>query len=298
MNRTVLRWAPIVVAYAIAGLAMAWFLVGSTAVGADLATYQRAARDLWEYGDPYRSSGSYAADFQYRYPPLLAMLRPLLDQPAAWFSIIAVATAYPIWLAVRLRGWVGVLPALLLIGCWAQQLLNGNAQAIVVALMATVPFHARFGAVGLALATMLKLHPVLGIAWYVANHRWRSLAWFVSAMAVLMLIQLPWMDDFLRYYLTDEAATDTVAGLSLRAFGVPLWIGGILVVGVLSYRAGRGRWGWFLNVVWQLVALPRVLLVNLALLLAAPLPGPGPRRVEAKREEPSSSRTDGAERFA
>ena len=272
------RWAIIVGLYAAAGLVMAWFLVDSTAVGADLATYQRASDDLWEYGDPYRSNGEYPEDFQYRYPPLLAMLRPLLDAPVVWYALLAVCTAFPLWLAYRQRGWSGLLPALLLIGPMGQQLLNGNAQAIVVALLAIVPFQARAGAVGLAVATMLKIHPALGIVWYLGRRQWTSLAWFSGATAALLLVQAPWLGEFVDYYLNDPGATSTVAGLSLRAFGVPVWIAGILIFGFLSYRYAAGRWGWFLNIIFQLAALPRVLLVNLALLLAAPLPAPKPRQ--------------------
>ena len=286
-----MRRGSIIVLYALAGIVVGSFFLESTVVGADLGTYQRASRDLWVYGDPYRSAGWVDADFQYRYPPLLAMMRPLLETPPAWYLITAVATGYPIFVAVKLYGWAGILPGLLLLGCWAQQLLNGNAQAIVIALMAMVPFHARFGAVGLAVATMLKLHPVLGVAWYVANRRWRSLAWFAGAMVALTMVQLPWWDDFIRYYTANEAATSTVAGLSIRTFGLPVWVGGAVVVGVLAYRAARSRWGWLLNVVWQLVVLPRILLVNLALLLAAP-PDPSirSRQTAARGTAPKRSK--------
>ncbi|MEO6577582.1 MAG: glycosyltransferase 87 family protein [Candidatus Limnocylindria bacterium] len=258
--------------YLVAGLAMAAFLVDSTAVGADLGTYQRASRDLWDSGNPYLSAATVSEDFRYRYPPLLAMLRPLVDFAPAWYAILVVASAVPIWLAVHSRGWIGVLPALLLVGPWGQQLLNGNAQAIVIALMALVPLSPRAGAVGLAVAAMLKLHPALGVVWYIGRRQWGSVAWFAGATVVLLLVQVPWLPDFFGYYLTDTTATTTVAGLSLRAFGTPIWIIGLAVVGYLSYRYANGRWGWLLNVVWQLVALPRVLLVNLALLLAAPFP--------------------------
>ena len=95
---------------------------------------------------------------------------------------------------------------------------------------------------------------------------------------MLLLVQAPWLGEFVDYYLNDPGATSTVAGLSLRAFGVPVWIAGILIFGFLSYRYAAGRWGWFLNIIFQLAALPRVLLVNLALLLAAPLPAPKPRQ--------------------
>ena len=259
--------------YLVLGLAGAWYLAGSTQPGADLATYHRAADDLWLRGDPYASVSEVPEDYRYRYPPLLAMLTPVLGWPPLWFLIIAVSTAVPIWLAVRHHGWLALLPALMLLGAWGQQLLNGNAQAIVVALLAFVPHHRRLGAVGLAVATMLKLHPALAVIWYVGRRDWTAVGWFAAATAVLLLVQLPWLDDFVRFYLTEPVATSTIPGMSLRAWGVPVWAIAVVVVGFLAYRGASGRWGWFLATVWQLVALPRVLLVNLALLLAAPLPG-------------------------
>lgn len=268
--------------YLALGLAGAWYLAGSTQPGADLATYHRAADDLWLRGDPYASVSAVPEDYRYRYPPLLAMLMPLIGWPPVWYAIIAVSTAVPIWLAVRHHGWLALLPALLLVGAWGQQLLNGNAQAIVVALLALVPHHRRLGAAGLAVAAMLKLHPALAVIWYLGRRDWVAMAWFGAATVILLLLQAPWLEDFVRFYLTDPVSTSTIPGMSLRAWGVPIWLAAIVIVGILAYRGASGRWGWFLATVWQLVALPRVLLVNLALLLAAPLPERG--RAEAARE--------------
>jgi hypothetical protein len=284
MKRIDRRILLVAVLYGIGGLGIAWLLADTTVVGADLNTYQRAAHDLYVYGDPYRSAPLAGEDFRYRYPPLLAMLSPLLSAPAVWYALLGLCTAFPIWLAVRRSGWLGALPALLLFGAWGQQLLNGNAQAIVIALMALVPLSARAGAVGLGVATMLKLHPALGAGWYVARGEWRSLMWYLATIALLLVIQAPWLGAFVDYYLHDPTATSTIPGMSLRAFGVPVWLIGIVAFGYLAYRSAGGRWGWFVNVVWQMVALPRILLVNLALLLAAPLPRPADRYREADRD--------------
>ncbi len=89
---------------------------------------------------------------------------------------------------------------------------------------------------------------------------------------MLLAVQLPWLGDFVRYYLTDPAAAETIPGMSLRAIHPAVWVVGIVVMLVLAWRYAETRYGWLLATVAQLVALPRVLLVNLALLLAAPLP--------------------------
>jgi hypothetical protein len=277
------RWIVLVAFYLALGLLGAWYLSGTTSPGADLATYQRAGEALWTTGDPYSEAAAVPEDYRYRYPPLLAMAIPVLGWPPLWFALIAIATVVPIWIGFRVSGPAGLLPAALLVGAWGQQLLNGNAQAFVVALLAIVPFTGAVGAVGLAVATMLKLHPALAIVWYLGRREWRSLAWYLGAMAVLAAVQLPWLSAMLNYYLTDPTATETIPGMSLRALGFVPWVLGTALVGIAALWFARSRYGWLLATLLQLVALPRVLLVNLALLLAAPLPRP---EAEALRESP------------
>ena len=266
------RWAVLVAFYLVLGLLGAWYLADTTSIGADLATYQRAGEALWTTGDPYAANAELPEDYRYRYPPLLAMVIPVLGWPPLWFTLIGIATVVPIVIGYRVAGPPGLLPAALLVGAWGQQLLNGNAQAFVVAFLAVVPFTRGAGAIGLAVATMLKLHPALAVVWYVGRGEWRLLGWYAAAMAVLTLIQLPWIPEMIAFYLNDPVATETIPGMSLRSLGVLPWLGGTLVVGVAALWFARTRYGWLLATVLQLVALPRVLLVNLALLLAAPLP--------------------------
>lgn len=268
------RWTLLIGFYLILGLAGAWYLADTTSVGADLATYQRAGEALWTTGDPWAEAASVPEDYRYRYPPLLAMVIPVLGFPPLWYALVAIATAVPIVVAYRVAGPAGLLPPALLIGAWAQQLINGNAQAFVVALLAIVPFTGRAGAIGLAGATMLKLHPILALVWYVGRREWRCLAWYGAAMALLTVIQGPWIPAMLRFYLTDATATETIPGMSLRALGLVPWVVGTVLVAVAALAFARTRYGWLLATLLQLLALPRVLLVNLALLLAAPLPRP------------------------
>jgi hypothetical protein len=162
-----------------------------------------------------------------------------------------------------------------LVGAWGQQLLNGNSQAIVVWLLAITPLSARYGPPALAVATMLKIHPAVGLVWYAGRRDWRGVAVYGLAAGILLLIQLPWLGEFFDYYLNDPAAAGTIPGMSLRAIHPAVWAVGIVIALVIAWRYAGTRYGWLLNVVAQLVILPRVLLVNLALLLAAPLP---PRR--------------------
>jgi len=276
--------------YLLFGVLGALYLWGSTSIGADHGTYQRAADALWSTGDPYRDAALYPEDYRYRYPPLLAMVFPVLGWPPLWFALIAVATAVPIYVGWRQAGPAGLLPAALLVGAWAQQLFNGNAQAFVVALLAIVPFSAAWGAAGLALATMLKLHPALAVVWYVGRREWRLLGWYCAALAALTIIQLPFLGHFVDFYLHDPVATQSIPGMSLRVLGLIPWAVITVAFGVAALVFARTRYGWLLATVLQLVALPRVLLVNLALLLAAPMP----RRAATPRTQAAPATTESA----
>jgi hypothetical protein len=258
--------------YGAAGLALIAFLAPSTFPGLDLGIYQRAGEDLIEFGDPYHSAPNFPYVLQYRYPPLLAMLMPVLGWPPLWFALLAAATFFTFMIGVRQGGAAYLLPVVVLGGAWGQVLLNGNVQPLLMGLLAVVPLRRRTGAVALAVATMLKLHPVLGVVWYAARRDWLALRWFAGASVVLLIIQAPWLGTFLRFYIAEEIASPFgQLGFGLRAIHPAVWVVGTAVIAVLAWRFADSRFGWLLNIGLQLAALPRVLLVNLALLLAAPI---------------------------
>jgi hypothetical protein len=262
----------VVALYGALGLALLAFLAPSTFIGADLEVYQRASRDLYTQGNPYASAPDYPYALQYRYPPLLAMLMPLLGWPPIWYGLMAAATIGTFLLGVRVGGPAYLLPVVVLGGAWGQVLLNGNVQAVVMLLLALVPIYRRTGGVALALATMLKLHPVLGIVWYVGRRDWQALRWFAATCAVLTAVQAPWLAEFARFYLEQEVASPFgQTGFGLRAIHPAVWLAGTAVMAVAAYRWANTKVGWLLAIGLQLAALPRVLLANLALLLAAPI---------------------------
>jgi len=286
VQRSSLGWAVVIGLYLVLGVAGAVYLAPTTVVGQDLETYRRAGELLWAGQDPYSGQADVGQDYQYRYPPLLAMVIPILGWPPLWFGLLAVATAATIRLWYRTAGLTGLLVPALLIGAWGQQLLNGNAQALVVYLLAITPLLGRVGPAALAVATMLKIHPAIGLVWFAGRRDLRAIALYGAACAVLLLPQLPWLDDFVRYFLNDPAAVETIPGMSLRAIHPLLWGFGIVMVVIVAWRYAGTRYGWLLATVAQLIALPRVLLVNLALLMAAPLP---PRRPSAAADPASAT---------
>ena len=263
------RYIVIVLMVAACGLWLALQVGPTTFPSLDLDTYQSAGHGLTEAGDPYRRNHISGVETQYRYPPLLAMLMPVLGWPPVWYALLGLATLVPLWIGRRERGEAGLLLPLALTGLWGQQLINGNAQAIVIALLAIVPFHRRAGAVGLAIATMIKVHPAVAALWYVGKRDWVALKWFIGACLVLILIQAPYLPPFFDY-LNDLETNDLPVGLSLRALGVVPWV--IICAGLswIAYRKSLKRDGWGWMVLLQLVTLPRLLLVNIVLLLAAP----------------------------
>ncbi len=261
--------AVVVAGYVTVGIAGIVLLAKYAIPGADLATYQRAGAEWLATGDPYRNSELYHREYQYRYPPLLAMLMPLLGWTPLWYALVAAATAYPIWLAYREGGRMGLLLPVMLSGTWLMTLVNGNFQPIMIALLATVPYHRRAGAVALAVASMVKLHPVLGVVWYLGRRDWIALRWYAIALAVLLAVQAPWLGSFVDYYLNDPAA-QTEPGGSLTRVAPVAWLAAAAVAGVVAYRYADTRYGWLLAIIFQLVALPRLYFVNLALVLAAP----------------------------
>lgn len=259
----------------IAGLSLLAFQAPSTFPGADLAVYRAAGNDLLAYGDPYRSAASQPYAFQYRYPPLLAMLMPVLGWPPVWYGLLVGATMLTFLIGLRQAGIAYLFPVWVLGGAWGQTLLNGNVQGVVVALLAVVPFRRRTGAVALAVATMLKLHPVLGVVWYLGRRDWLALRWYLGAIGVLLVVQAPWLSAFVHYYTTAPSASPFgELGFGLRAIHPVVWVAGALVCAVAAFRFANTRGGWLLATLLQLAALPRVLLATLSLVLAAPLPTP------------------------
>lgn len=289
MQRSSLGWVILVGLYLALGVAGAVYLAPTTVIGQDLQTYQRAGDLLWAGQDPYSGQADLGQEYQYRYPPLLLVVIPILGWPPLWFGLLAVATAATIWLWYRAAGLRGLLVPAVLIGGWGQQLLNGNAQALVVYLLAITPLFARVGPAALALATMLKLHPVIGLVWFAGRRDLRAIVLYAAASAVLLIPQLPWLDEFVSYFLNDPAAVETIPGMSLRAIHPALWMLATAVAVAVAWRYAGTRYGWMLATVAQLIALPRVLLVNLALLMAAPLPPRRPTRAATPAADPGTS---------
>jgi hypothetical protein len=250
---------------------------------ADFETYDRGGRFLYSAGNPYAANAGIFFEHHYRYPPLLAMVMPVLRY--VWFPLCVAAWAYVLWMRWRAARWVGMLLPLLLVGVLVQQAVVGNASAMMVAALIAVPVHRRAGAVGLAMVSWLKIYPVLGVLWYVGRKDWEALRWFAVTFMVLGLLQTPWLAEFVRYSLSDAAWVS--AQYSLRALGPAVWIGATAVLASVTILKAGSQMGWFYALITMLAAIPRLNVLVLVPLLAyaPPLSGARDAHVQHRVDE-------------
>ena len=236
-----------------------------TWVRADYRVYVDAAHSLYEHGDPYLRNGGVFFEFHYRYPPLLALLMPVLRW--IWYPLLVAGISIAIFLRYRATGAPGLGLPTHLTALLVSNLFNGNAQAIVLGIGSLGPTGGPVVAVLFAFAAWVKLYPACVLVWWLGRRDWRSIRWFTVAFIALGLVQLPWIGEFVRYSATQ---TGLPVGLSLRGLGPLVWSAVIGLLAWGTYSQARNDRGWTYCVLLQLAVLPRILLFNLPLLLMAP----------------------------
>ena len=205
----------------------------------------------------------------YRYPPLLAIafrplaLLPYVTASVIWEAIILVAFGLTVMRLGPRRPatWV-VLGMLALPIGWS--LAIGQAQVLVTLLMA-------FGAPwSLALATHLKLFPVLAALWWVGRRNWRALAKFggwVAGLGLLQLVLEPTATAaFPAFLLTDQVGQ--VNSVSPYVISPWLWAALVLIGLVAAIRWAPTRWGWAIAIALSVFANPRLLVYQVSTLAA------------------------------
>jgi hypothetical protein len=246
---------------------LTWGISLTTTPGADTETYQVASSALYEVGNPYLVNSERFFEEHYRYPPLLAMVWPLLAP--VWYPIVTTGWLVVLWVRFREAGPWGLLLPLALFGTWALSLVSGNAAGLVTGALALVPVHRRGGAVAAAAATWLKVFPAVAILWYVGRRDWEALRWFGVTFGLLGLMQLPWLEEWVAYSTSDLAQYPRL-GLSSLALGPVVWIGATLAFAVATVVYARSSRGWLYAVLTILAASPRLLLADFTTLLAHP----------------------------
>jgi hypothetical protein len=244
---------------------------------ADVHAYYDAGARL-NAGQPLyvQPAGTDDAAF-YRYPPLLAIaFRPLALLPfpvaaLAWEALLVGLFAGTIVrLGAHRRTWL-VLGMLALPTAWS--LAIGQAQVPVTLLMAIgTPW-------ALALATNIKILPVLAAIWWVGRRDVRSLAWFAGWLAGLGLIQLvlePGGTLAFPGFLRLDQVGD-VNNRSIYAVSPFLWAALVGVGIAVAWRLAPSRFGWPAAVALSVLATPRLLIYQLSTLVAGLRPPDNPR---------------------
>ena len=253
---------------ALLGFAMLWFHLTTDPL-ADVRAYYDAARRL-NAGQPlYAATGDATTPTYYFYPPMLAILmRPFAGLP---FHVFAIG-----WEVVVVASFVALLrrlganrPTFVAVGLLGMPI----AWAIAVA-QAHVPLTLLL-AIGqpwsIALATNLKLFPVLIAVWWLGRRQYQAVGALAGWLVLLAFLQ--WLVEpngsiaFFGAVGLDETAG--VRNLSPYAISPILWA----VLGVAgafgSLILAPTRWGWPAAVALATLATPRLLLYMLMGLLAA-----------------------------
>jgi Glycosyltransferase family 87 len=254
---------------------------------ADVHAYYDAGARL-NAGQPLyeQPAGTNDAGF-YRYPPLLAIIfRPLALLPfhqaaLIWEAfLVALLILTIVRLGVRDRWTWLVLGWLAAPTAWS--LAVGQAQVAVTFLLALgAPW-------AVALATNLKVLPVLVAIYWVGRRDWRSLGRFVVAMAVLLVVSFALepagTTAYLSFIRIDQVGA--VRNLSPYESSPVIWLVAVVAMTIVALRFARGRAGWSLAVAFSVLANPRLLMYMLSTLAAGKA---GPRPAAGTPPPPSDS---------
>lgn len=250
-------------------------------------------------------------------PPLVAVLwrvpAALLGDASMvlfWLGSIALVVLFTVWFALRGRPvelltialiLAAGLPITLLVGLeypyagynspLSFAALSGNINAYLLALLVVVWWgasarHDRLSGIAAALATALKLGPVVLLWWFVVQHRWKSVAAFVAGLVAFGLVGLLFAGpsanlDYARLAVGGAVHPQdfafavmlrTVFHVRLATASLITWV--VLAAGMVAMFAlrRRPRASFAVAIAATIFSSPIVLAGNLALLLAIAAP--------------------------
>lgn len=301
-------------------------LLDPAAIGTDPSTYYAAAQRLNDghnlYGPMLAGDrpvpgypGSLPAPLLS--PPLSAVAMRLpaallgdASMVALWGSSIALVIAFTVWFALRGRpAQLAILAAVLALGLpltlsvgvpyrylgydspLSFAALSGNINAYLLALFALVWWaastgHERVAGVAGALATALKLGPVVLLWWFIVRKRSESVVAFLAGLAIFGLVGLIFAGvsanlDYARLALAGGiepqgfAVADILRGLfGLGLHAVPGVTYLVLLAGLVGIALLRRhpRAAFAVAIATTIYSSPVVLAGNLALFLAVAAP--------------------------
>lgn len=246
----------------------------SVHVRPDAEAYWLAAQRLREglplYGGPRGDETEvyrYAPWFAFAWVPLTYLGHDAAF--AVWRGILVIATVGAIWPLVRRPGPASVTLAILIGGLLISALPPANATPLMVGGLA-MGLRTRAGPIVLGLAGSLKVFPLLLVAGYVAERRWRHAAIAISISAILWAHLLAFD---LRLYSQIGGPSFYLGGVSLLEISVLLWLPVAIVclVIVVGLAVRKSPWTWLAAGAAIPLAVPRVWLPDAAYVLPGAL---------------------------
>lgn len=239
----------------------------------DADAYWHAAQRLRE-GLPLYAVTSGDETQIYRYAPWFAYAwLPLtyLSQANAylvWRCLLLLAALAAVWPMLRRLTPASMTLALLLGSLLVSNLPAANVTTLMIgALVIGLP--TRAGPIFVGLAASLKVFPLLLVAGYVAERRWRDAAIAIGVAGVLWLHVLAF--GLSSYPTSVNGTSFYVGGTSLYSLAPVLWLGaGVALVAVIAVLAvRRSPWTWLVSGAAIPTVVPRVWLPDAAYLLPA-----------------------------
>lgn len=242
-------------------------------VSPDADAYWHAAQRLREGLPLYAAAGGdetqiyrYAPWFAYGWVPLTYLSQA--NAYLVWRGILLLAAAASVWPMLRRPTPASLTLALLMGSLLVSNLPAGNVTTLMVGAL-VVGLRTRAGPIVIGLAASLKVFPLLLVAGYVAERRWRDAAIAVGVAGVLWLHVLSF--GLSTYPTSVNGGSFYVGGTSLYSLAPVAWLGAagavLAVIAVLAAR--RSPWTWLVSGAAIPTVVPRVWLPDAAYLLPA-----------------------------
>lgn len=239
----------------------------------DADAYWHAAQRLRE-GLPLYDAASGDETQIYRYAPWFAYAwvpLTLLSQANAyllWRAILLLAAAASVWPMLRHPTPASLTLALLMGSLLVSNLPAGNVTTLMVGGL-VLGLRTRAGPVVVGLAASLKVFPLLLVAGFVAERRWRAAAIATVIAGVLWLHVLAFGLD--SYPTSVNGGSFYVGGTSLYAISPAVWVAvaAVVLATLTALAARRSPWTWLASGAAIPAIVPRVWLPDAAYLLPA-----------------------------
>ena len=220
--------------------------------GQDTDAYWDAAMRLRAGAPLYPPLASPDASDVYRYAPWFALLwvpmtyLPQVAAYAIWGVVCVGAAVFAASLSARLGGLAGWTLAILMLALLVPAAASGNVQPLLVAGLA-VGVERRSGPLWIALASSLKVAPILLTAVYVGRRQWGRAA---IAVAITLALVAPMLLFDLRSYPVDVAA-------ATGPLATELALALAIVAALVAARWSGSRYAWLVAALAVVLAIPR-----------------------------------------